>query len=121
VVRENLRLLLDRGYIPLIAHPERSPLFRTEPDTGLLDRLKGLLPIQNPNFKIQNSLISEFRSMGCLFQGNLGSFSGYYGEGVRQFAEQYRRSGLYHCYGTDAHRPEQIRAGSERLPEAGSL
>jgi protein-tyrosine phosphatase len=53
-------------------------------------------------------LLGYLRTIGCGFQGNLGSFVGLYGEGVRRVALAHLASGLYTHYGSDAHRPEGV-------------
>jgi protein-tyrosine phosphatase len=61
------------------------------------------------------SLLAYLRDLGCKFQGNLGSFTGFYGERVRRQAEQLRAAGLYTHYGTDLHSTKQ----KGILPTAG--
>ncbi len=84
--------VIRRGFTPLIAHPERCEVFH-----------------DNSKLKTQNSelrgakLLDTLRDMGCLFQGNVGSFAGFYGERVRLRAEQFRAAGLYTHYGSDLH------------------
>ncbi len=73
--------VLRRQLVPLIAHPERCFYFRDAPD----DQIEAL------------------RSMGCRFQGNIGSFAGIYGSRASQTAERFLTKGWYHCFGSDAH------------------
>jgi protein-tyrosine phosphatase len=49
------------------------------------------------------------RQQGCLFQGNIGSFAGYYGREIRKTAQLFQRAGLYDFYGSDGHRPEPLK------------
>lgn len=114
LVKECVFLLRRRQYVPLIAHPERSPLFRTGPEPTAIQRVLVRLGTQGSKPKTRDSLLGELRTMGALFQGNLGSFSGFYGAGVRRQAEALRQAGFYHCYGTDAHRAEQVAEGIAR-------
>jgi len=108
-----------RGYFPLIAHPERCALFqpkeKNESAAGSIlgsvlrfanatlgSRVTGLkLESRNPN--PEPDLITLLSSMGCRFQGNLGSFAGIYGSQVRKAAVKNLQDGLYDCLGTDAH------------------
>lgn len=107
-----------RGYTPLIAHPERCALLAPErkreaPRTllgSVLHFARARFATQNSKFKTQHSTSVEhatlaelLRSMGCRFQGNIGSFAGLYGERVRRRALRHLRDGLYHCLGSDAH------------------
>jgi protein-tyrosine phosphatase len=42
------------------------------------------------------------------FQGNLGAFTAYYGSVVQERAVFLRESGVYTCYGSDAHDPDRL-------------
>jgi protein-tyrosine phosphatase len=110
LLKEHIFQLRRRQYTPLIAHPERSPLLHPQPQEKALKRFLNRFSMQHSEISMQNSLLEELRTMGCLFQGNLGSFSGFYGAGVKRVAEGMRESGIYHCYGSDAHKPSQVRA-----------
>lgn len=46
---------------------------------------------------------------GCLFQLNLFSLCGMYGESVRKRATQLLKEGYYDYVGTDMHKPEVLR------------
>jgi len=107
-----------RGYTPLIAHPERcdllQPTEKTESATSsfmnsVLRFANRALITKNSKLKTQNSEFSEqtlpeiLTSMGCRFQGNLGSFAGIYGDRVRKAAIKNLQNGLYDCLGSDAH------------------
>jgi protein-tyrosine phosphatase len=101
-----------RGYSPLIAHPERCALLQPteKPNTTANSILGAVLRFANVKLRTQNhasevetDLSSLLRSMGCRFQGNLGSFAGIYGERVRKAAIKNLQDGLYNCLGSDAH------------------
>jgi len=106
-----------RGYTPLFAHPERSSLFQTTEKAKSPSLLGSVLRFANRKFRNQlpasnleletansdHDLSSLLRSLGCRFQGNLGSFAGIYGEQVRKAAIKNLQSGLYDCLGSDAH------------------
>jgi len=85
----NLWEVLDRmlraGYRPLIAHPERYHYM----DMGDYKRL---------------------RDMGCLFQMNLPSIVGFYGESARSRARTLLKKGWYEMVGSDCHRYRAIRS-----------
>ncbi len=103
-IEQNIYQLRRRRYIPLIAHPERSPVFSSAPISGI----RALFRRRNREFATDNPLLAKLGEMGCQFQGNLGSFSGFYGARVKKRAETLKEAGIYHCYGTDAHRARQI-------------
>ena len=112
-VVETLYQLLRNKITPLIAHPERCDLLAppSSPETGLASRVGKILksPFTMPEEQAPGStLLDDLKSMGCKFQGNLGSFAGIYGNKVRNKATQFLRIGLYDCFGSDAHTPEQL-------------
>lgn len=76
-------LLFDlqaRGHVPLLAHPERCPLFQEDPD-----RLHRLV------------------DGGILCSLTAGAFAGRFGRTVRRFAFDLARDGLVHNISSDAH------------------
>ena len=127
------RLVYDvarAGFTPVIAHPERSPLL--EPPAhpngngGILWGLRNMFPgrgngnaVHAPGGNghgertlkgaVENPLLSYLRDLGCSFQGNLGSFSGFYGGQVKRTAESMRAGGIFDRYGTDLHSLEQAK------------
>ncbi len=119
LVLENLRKVVARGYVPLLAHPERWGLLAPPGQGGarhLMSRLLG-----RGRAGSSGELLDELQRMGCLFQGNLGSFAGHYGKDVEKRAWAFLRAGLYSCLGSDSHpRPgleEMIETGLRRLHE----
>jgi protein-tyrosine phosphatase len=84
---ESLFQLGLRGYRPVLAHVERYPYFYQD-----------------------DKILQLFRDMGVEFQGNLLSFTGYYGPDVQRQAERLLRAGWYEWLGTDIH--HQRHAGS---------
>jgi protein-tyrosine phosphatase len=117
-VKEAFFRLRSAGYIPLIAHPERCRLLDlpAPPRKGLreLCHMQGSIfnaftsKLKTRNPELANpSLLDYLRELGCKFQGNLGSFTGFYGELVRRQAEQFRAAGLYTHYGSDLHSARQ--------------
>jgi tyrosine-protein phosphatase YwqE len=85
--KEVLFELQMKGYQPVFAHPERYGFYHAKP-----------------------SEYEEIRDMGCLFQCNLLSFSGYYGAPVRQAAEYLVKKGLVDLLGTDIHHEKHLHA-----------
>lgn len=78
VPEDEIRRLLDMGYQPVLAHPERYLYLDME-------RYKSL------------------KAAGALFQGNIGSLEGLYGISVSLRARQLRESLGYDLFGTDLH------------------
>lgn len=73
------------GYIPILAHPERYTFYQN--DLKKFDVLK---------------------NSGFLFQLNLLSLSGYYGEGIKLFAKKLVDNGYIDFTGTDVHNYHQL-------------
>ncbi len=119
LVLSNVRRIIQRGLVPLIAHPERSDLFFRRDSylkwlsfTGFFKRL---FPCHNasslPNSDMSGRLMQEeMADLGGLFQGNLLSFSGRYGKQVQQRAVANLAQGLYSCIATDGHGVESLEA-----------
>ena len=76
---ETLRDILSAGYRPLLAHPER---YRY---------------LSEPSYE-------RLHNMGVLFQLNLASLVGYYGETAMKKAHWLLEKGWYSSVGTDCHR-----------------
>ncbi len=137
LVKETLYRIRQKGLIPLIAHPERCRLLELPPPTkqGVWEWFK----VQGSKFKVQNegpfdlnsleslesktlnverrtlngqsnSLLDYLIDLDCQFQGNRGSFAGYYGDRARASAERLREMGLYNCFGSDGHDVEGLKA-----------
>ena len=75
------------GYKPVLAHPERYLFYHS-------------------NFNEYNKL----KKAGCLFQLNLLSTVGYYGENVALISKKLLDSGLIDFVGTDAHHKNHLKA-----------
>lgn len=99
MVLDNLRRVVERGYVPLLAHPERWSLLAAPGQRrGVIRRMFGRNTVSG-----SSSLLGELQSLGCLFQGNLGSFAGRYGKGVEKRALAFLHAGMYSCLGSDSH------------------
>ena len=87
-----LRRIKDRGYRPLLAHPERYT-YMSWPD------------------------YERLHEAGVAFQLNLPSLSGAYGPDARRKAERLLKAGWYDRSGSDLHRLSAFRrATQERIP-----
>lgn len=71
----------DAGYVPVIAHPERYVYMNEWKYIELIEK-------------------------GCLFQLNIPSLHGYYGDKIRKRAEWLMDKEMYHFAGFDIHRYE---------------
>ena len=89
-----LERVREAGYLPLLAHPERSPLFQEDPE-----RLRRLV------------------ADGVLCSVTAASFAGRFGRSVRRFALDLARQGLVHDVSSDAHDLERRPPGLELPPE----
>jgi protein-tyrosine phosphatase len=107
-VRHLVYDVVRAGFTPVIAHPERCPLFMPP------RRLAGNGGIRGP---AETPLLSYLRELGCSFQGNLGSFGGFYGGRVRCAALSMRDAGIYDRYGSDLHAPEQAKFVLRSMPD----
>jgi len=118
MVRRVLYGVVRSGFTPVIAHPERCRLLEPALDRsggrGFLGTVKSLFAggrrgrqKQGTSDTTGNPLLDYLRDLGCSFQGNLGSFSGFYGRQVMAAAESIKGAGLYDRFGSDLHAPEQ--------------
>lgn len=80
--------LQARGYVPVLAHPERYVFYHDAP----------------------LSLFEELKNKGCLLQLNLIALCGYYGRDVQLAAERLLQAGLYDYCGSDMHHEKHLRA-----------
>ena len=78
-----LASVLEAGFTPLVAHPERYSCVCYEPER-----------------------VNLWRKMGCLFQINRGSLLGRYGRLSQQMAMELVRRGFATVVATDAHSPQ---------------
>lgn len=80
------------GYIPVLAHPERYLFYHNN---------------FNEYLKLQRA--------GCLFQLNLLSVVGYYGEGISKIANELLQKGMYTYVGSDVHHNKHIAAFDQKV------
>lgn len=122
-----LAFAVKRGFVPVIAHPERCESIQEEvlsqeksrvtrhqsrvtdnhasrsAHSSLLTTNDSRLTTHDSRLTSHYSLLTALKDMGCLFQGNLGSFVGEYGERVRRCAEGVKEQNTYDVFGSDAH------------------
>lgn len=77
---ELLVKLVDIGYVPIIAHPERYKSVQTD-----------------------FSLLEKFVDLGCILQLNGGSILGNHGRSAKKAAKYMVKHRLFHLIGSDAH------------------
>ena len=83
--KEVIYRLIENGYIPIIAHPERYPFVQENPD-----------------------YLFELEEMGALFQANFGSIIGMYGGKAKKTLKILLKNNLISFFGSDVHKPEQV-------------
>jgi protein-tyrosine phosphatase len=74
--------LMNRGFVPIISHPER-----------------------NLGFQLHPELLYDFVSMGCLAQVTAMSLTGGFGREARKAAGMFMEYNLVHFIASDAHHP----------------
>lgn len=84
-VKEVVYVLIENGYRPIIAHPERYSYVKDD-----------------------ISYAEELKNMGVLFQANYGSIIGLYGSGAKKTIKQLLKKDLITFLGSDVHRVDQI-------------
>jgi protein-tyrosine phosphatase len=82
---ETLFYIIEKGYRPVLAHPERYTYFYSDP-----------------------SVYKKLCDQGCELQVNLLSLSNYYGENVHKMSITLLKQGLITYIGTDAHRMQHL-------------
>ncbi len=78
--REVLFELINKGYIPVLAHPERYAFLKKHPDE-----------------------VIKYLEIGVLLQGNYKSFYGGYGRRSKKIFRKYLKNGWYTFLGSDVH------------------
>lgn len=78
-----LQRIKGKGYVPVLAHPER------------------YLYMEHADY-------CQLKDMGVAYQLNVSSFAGLYGKHVRQKAEWLKCNGFYDYMGTDIHNKRMI-------------
>jgi protein-tyrosine phosphatase len=82
---ETLFQIIEQGYTPVLAHPERYTYYYQDP-----------------------SIYKKLADQGCELQVNALSLGGYYGEPVHKMATWLLKHGLITFLGTDAHKIQHL-------------
>lgn len=105
LIKDTCFSIKRRGFIPMIAHPERCNIFGMPRKEE-----KSWFKFNNSKRKDKNSkqyessrLVEYLKDIGCAFQGNLGSFLGLYGERAQKTANTLKKMEIYTHFGTDLH------------------
>ena len=80
------------GYIPVLAHPERYLFYHNNFDDYL-----------------------KLKKAGCLFQLNLLSVVGYYGEDITKVSGKLLQKGMYSFVGSDVHHDNHLAAFGQKV------
>ena len=83
--KEVIYRLIENGFVPVIAHPERYSYVQDNPE-----------------------YIEELAEMGALFQANYGSIIGMYGKKAEKTLKKLLKNDLIRFFGTDSHRIDQV-------------
>ena len=83
--RDRLQLVQEKGFIPVLAHPER---------------YGKIMPPEE---------LAALASQGISFQGNIGSLFGLYGKSCQAAARKFQKENLYRWWGTDAHNANMLK------------
>ncbi len=78
--KEIIRKMISNGYIPILAHPERYPIFQKNPEK-----------------------VEEYLQMGVFLQGNMTSLFGKYGWNAKKAIKTYIKKGWISFLGSDTH------------------
>lgn len=79
-----LEQMRGRGLVPVLAHPERNPVFQQHPEA-----------------------LDEYLRLGCLSQVTASSFRGRFGKRAQQFSQELLRGERIHLVASDGHSAEQ--------------
>jgi protein-tyrosine phosphatase len=82
---ETLFHIIERGYTPVLAHPERYTYFYSDP-----------------------SIYKKLCGQGCELQVNILSLGSYYGENIQKMAEWLLKNKLITFLGSDAHKIQHL-------------
>lgn len=84
--------IITNGYIPILAHPERYRYF--------FDNLDEFI---------------KLKKIGCLFQLNILSILGYYGNDIAKFSDKILDKDLFDFVGTDIHNINHIKIMDKKV------
>jgi len=105
LIKEACFQIKRRGFIPMIAHPERCGIFGMpqKREKSWFRFTESQRNDKNSKQYKSSRLVEYLKDIGCAFQGNLGSFLGLYGSQAQKTANSLRKMEIYTHYGTDLH------------------
>lgn len=109
LVKEIMFQVTCRGYLPLIAHPERCSLLELPTQDKNNSKFWNSWLNQKSPIENEPNLLTYLQDIGCLFQANLGSFHGFYGKHIQNKAKSFEHASIYTHLGTDAHNPDYLK------------
>ncbi len=86
--------LISMDLVPIIAHPERYAFVQKDPN-----------------------ILIDYIEMGVLFQSNIASITGYYGNEAKKTVKKLLQSNMIHFFGSDNHRQNTIYANMNNIIE----
>lgn len=84
--------ILENGFIPIIAHPERYEIVKSDPN-----------------------IVYEWIERGVLLQANLGSIIGQYGKESKKLVKKLLEHNMIHFLGSDVHKKDTIYKQTEKV------
>jgi protein-tyrosine phosphatase len=129
LLRDFMFQLLRRKWTPVLAHPERCVLMNVaKADEKRYRRgwLRKVWPLSRQpaatGVAERESLRESLCNMGCRFQGNISSLTGWYGREVEKQAIANLNQGFYNYFGTDGHNARGLKRtllrGLQKISEA---
>jgi protein-tyrosine phosphatase len=113
VIIETLGSILRKGFIPMIAHPERSSIWTEHQNTK--SKSQGFLKRNNIIGRMEREcsyryieLFDWLLCIECAFQCNLSSLSGNSDRSIHSVAKHLCNQKTYTHYGTDAHSIDDV-------------
>ncbi|KQC08857.1 MAG: hypothetical protein APR62_03920 [Smithella sp. SDB] len=105
LIKDACFLIKRRGFVPMIAHPERCSIFSTsaKKEKSWFGFTGSQRNAKNSKQYESSRLIEYLKDIGCAFQGNFGSFLGIYGEAAQKTANILSKMRVYTHFGTDLH------------------
>lgn len=116
LVKDSISAILRKGFIPMIAHPERYRIFHEKKAEYKIKKKKSILKnwlsssyskstVLSEEYHDDKELLNWLLSNKCAFQNNLLSFKGVYGYSTKITANNFKQNYIYTHEGTDAHTP----------------
>jgi len=111
LLRAAVEQIVGCGFTPLLAHPERYQfmVIRGESPNFIQRLWRSTVTNDAHHTRVVHPIVDEIIQLGCLLQGDIGSFSGLYGLDAQIAFNLFLAQGYYHCFGSDGHRKGPLR------------